>query len=128
MWPIRLNAVLGSLVVTVGFWLISKELTVPVVAGLGVALAAFLSWAGTSVAAVWAWTVLLLGVECLAWPFVTMIATRMVTANPTEQQMGEILTAVVWGLPSGIFWTTLSWGLFKRLAKPRSEEGAPGPR
>jgi hypothetical protein len=118
----RVHAVLGSLVVTVGFWLIWKELPVVVVALVGVGLAGLLTYLGPTVGAVWAWATLLLGVECLAWPFVTMVQVRMVTTEPTDQQMGEILTAVLWGLPSGVFWTTMAWGLFKRLAKPAGEK------
>jgi len=115
MWQVRIHAALGSLVVTVGFWLIWKELPVLLVALVGVGVAGLLAYLGPTGGAVWAWATLLLGVECLAWPFVTMVQVRMVTTEPSDQQMGEILTAVLWGLPSGVFWTTLAWGLFKRL-------------
>jgi hypothetical protein len=115
MWTPRLNAVLGSLVVAVGFWLTWGELPIAVTAGLALVVAVFLGWQGSTIGRVWAWATLLLGIECLAWPITTMVQVRMVTAEPTDRQMGDILNAVVWGLPSGVFWLTLSYGTFKRM-------------
>jgi hypothetical protein len=43
-----------------------------------------------------------------------MVQVRMATAEPSNEQMGQIVNAVIWGLPSGVFWLTLSYGLFKR--------------
>lgn len=109
----RLNAVLGSAVVTVGFWLVWGELPLLVTTLLALGIAALLAWLGTTVATVWAWTTLLLGMESLAWPVTTMVRVRMETAEPTDQQMGDILTSVLFGLFSAIFWMTFSYGIFK---------------
>jgi hypothetical protein len=125
MWNPRLNAVLGSLVVTVGFWLTWGELPLAWAVALALGVAAFLDWQGSTIARVWAWSTLLLGLECVAWPFATMVQVRMVTAEPSDQQMGAILTAVVWGLPSGIFWLTFSYGIFKRMGR-QAEDSHPG--
>ena len=75
--------------------------------------AAFLTWQGSSIAVVWAWATLLLGVESLAWPIVTMVQVRMAVAEPTDEQMGQILIAVLFGLFSSIFWLTFAYGIFK---------------
>ena len=72
-------------------------------------------------AAIWAWVTLLLGLESLAWPIVTMVQVRMVLAEPTEQQMGGILTAVLFGLVSSIFWLTLSYGIYKRMVRGETQ-------
>lgn len=122
MWTPQLNAVLGSVVVTVGFWLTWGEFPLAGVVMLAVGVAGFLVWRGSTIAAVWAWTTLLLGVESLSWPIVTMIRIRQSGSDPTAQEMGQILTSVLFGLFSAIFWVTFSYGLFKRMAKV--EEGA----
>jgi hypothetical protein len=121
MWTPRVNAVLGSLVVTVGLWLTWGELPLIWVAALALGILAFLDWQGSTIGHVWAWATLLLGLESLAWPIATMVQVRMVTAEPTDRQMGDILNAVVWGLPSGVFWLTLSYGTFKRLWQKEAE-------
>ena len=126
MMRIRLYAVLGSLVVTLGFWLTWGEL--PLVAAVAVALgvAGFLTWRGSTSARVWAWVTLLLGLESVAWPFVTMVQVRLVAAEPTDEQMGAILHAVLWGLPAGIFWMSFSYGLFKRISEQEGQKGNKG--
>jgi hypothetical protein len=136
MGLVRLNAVLGAVVVTVGFWLIWSDLAPTVAAAFALAVAWFLAWRGRGprhtgqpvagqmgggAAAVWAWATLLLGIECVAWPFVTMVQIRMVTDQPSETQMGEILRAVLFGVFSGVFWMTLSYGIFKRMVWKKTE-------
>lgn len=115
MWWIRLNAVLGGLVVTVGLWLVWGGLPLVGTIAAWLGIAGFLVWWSPTISAVWAWTTLLLGVESLAWPVLTMIQVRMTSGEPTEQQMGLILTAVLFGVFSSVFWLTFSYGLFKRL-------------
>ncbi len=122
-WMLRLNAVLGSLVVTVGFWLIWGELPLGLAVALALGLAAFLTWQGTSVAAIWAWSTLLLGLESLAWPIVTMVQVKMSAAEPTEQQMGAILTSVIFGLFSAIFWMTFAYGIYRWVKREAAPEG-----
>ncbi|MEK7267929.1 MAG: hypothetical protein AAB093_00860 [Nitrospirota bacterium] len=114
---VRINAVLGSLVVTLGFWLIWEEFPLTFAVAMALVVAGFLVWQGSTIAAIWAWVTLLLGLESLAWPIVTMVQVRMALAEPTEQQMGRILTAVLFGLVSSIFWLTLSYGIYKRMVR-----------
>lgn len=80
-------------------------------------LGVLLSWGSASLAAVWAWTTALLGLESLAWPVVTMIQVKLVAREPTEQEMGAILTAMLFGLFSSIFWLTFSYGIFKKFVR-----------
>jgi len=117
-WSPQLNALLGSLVVAEGAWLALDSFSpwgVFLVAG---GVAGFLIWQGRTVGLVWAWATLLFGLESLAWPIVTMVQVRSTTTEPTDEQMGTILSAVVTGLLSAIFWITISYGLFKRAGQP----------
>ena len=124
MWTPQLNAVLGSLVVTIGCWLIWGEMPLALSVVVCLCTAAFLTWQGSSIAIVWAWATLLLGVESLAWPIVTMARVRMATEEPSEQQMGQILTAVLFGLLSSIFWLTFAYGIFKWIWRKEAEVAA----
>jgi hypothetical protein len=117
-WSPQLNALLGSLVVAAGAWLAWDSFSpwgVFLVAG---GVAGFLIWQGRTVGLVWAWATLLFGLESLAWPIVTMVQVRSTRTEPTDEQMGTILSAVVTGLLSAIFWITISYGLFKRAGQP----------
>ena len=117
-WSPQLNALLGSLVVAAGAWLAWDSFSpwgVFLVAG---GVAGFLIWQGRTIGLVWAWATLLLGLESLAWPIITMVQVRSTTAEPTDEQMGTILSAVLMGLLSAVFWITLSYGLFKRAGQP----------
>jgi len=125
MGIVHLNAVLGSLVVTVGFWLIWGEIPPALAVVSGLLVAGFLIWQGSTIAAIWAWVTLFLGLESLTWPVVTMVRVRMTATEPTEQEMGLILTALLFGLFSAIFWLTFSYGLFKRM-KQKEEEASTG--
>src|SRR5512134_1247572 len=114
IWTPRLNAGLGSMVVAVGAWLAWDSLS-----GLGAILvmagvAIFLLWRGRTIGLVWAWSTLLLGLECFAWPIITMVRIRSATAQPSDEEMGTILSAVLMGLFSAVFWIAFSYGLFKR--------------
>jgi hypothetical protein len=117
-WSPQLNALLGSFVVATGAWLAWDSFSpweVFLVAG---GVAGFLIWQGRTVGLVWAWATLLLGLESLAWPVITMVQVRSTTTEPTDEQMGAILSAVLTGLLSAIFWITISYGLFKRTGQP----------
>jgi hypothetical protein len=120
-WTIRVNAILGSLVVTIGFWLIWGELPQPAAVALALGVAGFLVWRGTTVALIWAWTTLLLGLESLAWPVLIMVRLRMETTQPTDEQMIDMLTKILFGLFSAVFWASFSYGIFQRAKK--SERG-----
>ena len=119
---LQLNAVLGSVVVVAGLWLVWGELPAAAALVLVLAVAGLLTWRSRRISEVWAWATGLLGLESLAWPIVTMVQIRLATTEPTDQQMGQILTAILFGLFSSIFWLTFSYGLFKRLNKPSEPE------
>ena len=117
----HLNAVLGGVVVALGLWLMWGDLPFIVIVVIALAAAGILAWASSSIAAIWGWTTAVLGLESLAWPVVTMVRIRLASTEPTEQEMGLILTAILFGLFSSIFWLTFSYGVFKKL-RERLEE------
>lgn len=113
-WILQLNAVLGSIVLAIGALLAWDGLPAFGAAGVMMAAAAFLLWQGRTVCLVWAWSTLLLGIESFAWPVITMARIRSVTVQPTDEELGSILSAVLMGLFSAVFWMAFSYGLFKR--------------
>ena len=117
-WSPQLNALLGSIVVAAGAWLAWDSLPVWGVFLIGSVVAGFLIWQGRTIGLVWAWATLLLGLESLAWPIVTMVQFRSITAEPTDEQLGTMLSAVLMGLVSAVFWITFSYGFFKRARQP----------
>jgi hypothetical protein len=121
-WVRPLHVMLGSLVMAVGAWLAWDALSLSWVVLLAVAAVGFLSWQGSTIGLTWAWTTLFLGLESLTWPFVTMYQIRQSTAEPNDDQMGMILSAVWVGLFSAVFWISFSYGLFKRTARERSDQ------
>ena len=119
-----MNAVLGGLVVAVGAWLASQEFSVLQAALVLVAATGFLWWRGGTVTLIWAWSTLLLGIECFVWPIATMLHVRSAGAEPSDEEMGAILSAILMGVFSAVFWTAFSYGLFKR-AKEGTEPPTP---
>jgi hypothetical protein len=117
-WSPQLNALLGSLVVAAGAWLAWDAFPLWEVFLIAGGVAGFLIWQGRTIGLVWAWATLLLGVESLAWPIVTMVQLRSTTMEPTDEQMATILSAVLTGLVSAVFWITFSYGFFKRAGQP----------
>ncbi len=114
-WTPQLHAMLGGIVVAIGAFVMWEQ-AAPIWTLLFAAVATtFLWWRGRSIGTVWAWTTLGLGIESMAWPIVTMIEIRMGGGQPTEEQMGTILNAVLFGLFSSVFWVTFAFGLFKRV-------------
>ena len=124
---ISLNAVLGGLVVAAGAWLASNAVSLYGAGAVLVAAAAFLSWCGRTVGRIWAWATLLLGLECFAWPIMTMLQIRSAGGDPSDDEMGAILSATLMGLLSAVFWIAFSYGLFKRStgAEPPREPAPP---
>lgn len=109
-----LNTGLGTLVVAIGFWLLWGTLA-PEAIALWVALVgAFLYWKCRTITEIWAWSTLLLGLESFAWPLQLMVQLKSAAAGPSDEEMGTILSAVVLGLFSSVFWMSFSYGLFKR--------------
>ena len=121
-WSPQLNALLGSLVVAAGAWLAWDSLPAWGVFLITGVVAGFLVWQGRTIGLVWAWATLLLGLESLAWPIVTMVQVRSVTMEPTDEQLGTMLSAVLTGLVSAVFWITFSYGFFKRARQPTAAE------
>lgn len=113
-WIVPVNAVLGGLVVAVGAWLASQSFSVLQAALVLVAATGFLWWRGRTVTLIWAWSTLLLGIECFIWPIATMLQVRSAGGEPSEEEMGAILSATLMGVFSAVFWTAFSYGLFKR--------------
>ena len=113
-----LNLSLGTLVTAVGFWLIWGGTVSPViVVGWALTVGLFLWFMTESITELWAWSTLLLGLESFAWPLVLMIQLRGQAESLPESEMGTILSAVVLGLFSSVFWISFSYGLFKRARK-----------
>ena len=123
-WVRPLHVLVGSLVVAVGAWLAWNALSLSWVAVLTVVAGGFLSWQGSTIRLTWAWTTLLLGLESLAWPLVTMYQIRQLTTEPNDDQMSMILSAVVAGLISAVFWISFAYGLFRRTDRNRSNQSA----
>ncbi|CAI4029990.1 hypothetical protein DNFV4_00410 [Nitrospira tepida] len=118
MWIRYLNALLGSLVLTTGLWIAVGELSPPAAVAVYGLIAGALGWLCSNNTAIWAWTTLLFGAESLAWPISMMVRIKLAGMDPTEQQMQDMLTAILFGLFSSIFWFTFAYGLFKRTRIP----------
>ena len=116
-WMLQLNAAIGSLVVTFGLWLVWGAAPVIALIVVALVLGVLLSWGSSSLAAVWAWTTALLGVESFALAVVTMIQGKLGDREPTEEEMISMVTAMLFGLFSSIFWLTFSYGIFKKFVR-----------
>src|SRR5262245_7122333 len=102
-WSPQLNALLGSLVVATAAWLAWDSFALWEIALIAAGAVGFLIWQGRTIGLVWAWVTLLLGVESLAWPIITMVQISSITAEPNDEQLGTILSAVLMGLVSAVF-------------------------
>jgi hypothetical protein len=112
------------MVIAVGAFVVWEQAN-PIWTGIfAVGASTFLWRQARSIGAVWAWTTMALGIESMVWPIVTMIQIRMGGSQPTEEQMGTILNAVLFGLFSSVFWVTFAFGLFKR-ERERSAPSSP---
>ena len=110
----QLNAVLGSLTVTVGLWLLVGALPVPMGMALALGLTILLAWKSPSIGSIWATSTFLLGVESFAWPIMQMADIQKLGPEPPLEELERIFTAVLFGLFSGVFWMTFAYGIFKR--------------
>jgi hypothetical protein len=119
-WILPLHHLLGVLVVGIGAWLAWDSLPLIWILALMAVVAGLLTWKARTIGLVWGWTTLLLGIESLAWPLVTIVHIRQSTVEPTDEQMGMILSAVVAGLFSAVFWISFSYGLFTRADAQRT--------
>ena len=109
------NAVLGSLTVNIGLWLLLGDLPTTGALALIVGLAGVLAWQTPTIAHIWAVSTLLLGLESLAWPVLQMADIRKLGPEPPLEDLQRIFTAVLFGLFSGVFWMTFSYGIYKRI-------------
>lgn len=109
-----LNISLGTVVAAVGFWLILGTQMPGAVALWALLVGGFLHWKCRTVTEIWAWSTLLLGLESFAWPVQLMIQLTSTAPGPSDDEMGTILSAVVLGLFSSVFWMSFAYGLFKR--------------
>lgn len=116
----QLNAVLGSLTVTVGLWLLVGALPMPIGIALAIGLAILLAWKCPSIGLIWAISTLLLGAESLAWPIMEMADLKKLGPEPPLEELERIFTAVLFGLFSGVFWMTFAYGIFKRTRDKNS--------
>jgi hypothetical protein len=121
-WVRPAHLMLGSLVVAVGALPAVDTLSLSRVALLAVVTGGFLLWHGSTIGLTWAWTTLLLGLQSLAWPLMTIYQIRQLTAEPHDDQMSTILTAVSFRLFSAVFWFSFSYGLFKRTGRDHSDQ------
>ncbi len=119
-WTPQLHAVLGGIVIAIGIVVMWEQAVLLWALLVGTIATAFLLWKGRSIGTVWAWTTLGLGAESMTWPIVTMVQMRMGGSQPTEEQMGTILNAVIFGLFTSVFWVTFAFGLFKRLKEQQT--------
>lgn len=122
---LALNTGLGTLVVAAGFWLLWGTVLPAVMVAWTLLAGGFLWWRGRTVTEIWAWSTLLVGLESFAWPLILMIQMKTSTANPSDEEMGNVLSAVVLGLLASVFWLSFSYGLFKRAwaaAMPAASE------
>ena len=127
-WTLKLNAVAAGVVVTLGFTMVWNPipLSLAVLAGLG--FTALLVWLGTTPKHIWAWACLFLGLESLSWPAVQMIKLQMSgTAEPSEDQMKELVGTMFLGIFFATFWLTFAYGVF-RWIKRGEPPAAPPPK
>ncbi len=113
LW-LNLNAVLGSLIVTVGLWMLLGELSLLIGLIVALSVAGVLAWQFQSIAHVWTATTLILGIESLAWPVIQMMDLQALGPEPPLEDLQRIFTAVLFGLFSGVFWMTFAYGIYKR--------------
>ncbi|MGD9850731.1 MAG: hypothetical protein AB7T38_05655 [Nitrospirales bacterium] len=113
LW-VQLNAVLGSLVVIIGLWLLVGAFPVAWGVTATMILALLLAWKCPSVGYIWSASTFLLGLESLAWPVSQMVDIRKLGPEPPLEDLQRIFTAVLFGLFSGVFWMIFAYGIFKR--------------
>jgi hypothetical protein len=128
-WATPINAILATFVVIVGAWLIWGPFSVGWSLALASGVLLVLLWRGTTIGTIWAWSTLLLGVESLAWPITVMVQMRGASSQPSDQEMGLVLNAVLFGLFSSVFWISFAFGLFRREqhAGESAQEALPPP-
>lgn len=118
---IAVNAVLGGLVITIGLWLMLGELPLVMAVLLALLSAGLMVWRCPTITHVWMMSTLVLGLESLAWPMLEMAAAQDLGPEPPLEELQRLFTAVLFGLFSGVFWLTFSYGLYKRTRPAPSD-------
>ena len=118
------NAVLGAMAVTVGFWFLQGDLSFSATIFIIVGLTILYTKVCPTAAHVWMWSTLLLGVESLAWPFQLVGDLEQYGSEPPIEEMSKVFTAVLFGVFSGVFWLTFAYGIYRRT-QPKTEESLP---
>lgn len=117
-WTPKINAVAAGVLVTIGFTMAWNPIPVSWAVGAGVGFTALLVWLGTTPKHVWAWACLFLGLESLSWPAVELIKLRMGgMAEPTEEQMKELVGTMFLGIFFATFWLTFAYGIFRVIKR-----------
>ncbi len=114
----QVNAVLGSLAVTVGMWLLLGAIPLPLGIAMGIGLAILLAWKCPSIGYIWTICTLLLGAESIAWAMTQVTDLQKLGREPTMEEMAQMFPGVVLGLFSGVFWLTFAYGIYKRIQAP----------
>lgn len=112
---ILVNSVLSGMIVTVGLWLLLGNLSLTTIVIIILGLTVVLAKVSPTVAHVWAWGTLILGMESLAWPFQMLGELSSLGPEPPLEDMQRIFTAVLFGLFSGVFWLTFAYGIYRRI-------------
>ena len=119
------NAVLGAMAVAGGLWLLQGGLSLAVTFAVVVGVTLVFAKTCPRVAHVWTWSTLLMGLESLAWPFLTLGELRQFGPEPPLEEMSKVFTAVLFGVFSGIFWLTFAYGLYRRTQAGTEETSVP---
>lgn len=128
-WTPKLNAVAAGVFVTFGFTMAWNPIPVSWAAMAGVGFTALLVWLGETPKHVWAWAFLFLGLESLSWPIVQMIKLRLSgVTEPSEEQMGNLLGSMFWGVIFATFMLSFAYGIFRWIKRAEPPEAPPPKR
>ena len=107
------NAVLGAIAVTLGFWFLQGDLSSSITTIMIIGLTILYAKLCPTSAHVWMWSTLLLGLESLAWPFQMVDELKHFGPEPPIEEMSQVFTAVLFGVFSGVFWLTFAYGIYR---------------
>lgn len=110
-----INAVLGAMVVTIGLWFLQDGLSLVTTIAMIVVATIVVAKVSPTIAHVWMWCTLFVGLESIAWPFQMLVDLRELGQDPPLEDMQRVFTAVLFGFFSGIFWMTFAYGIYRRI-------------
>ena len=113
-----IHAVLGGMIATIGLWMLMGGLSMTITVILVVVCMVGLVNVSPTVAHIWMWTTIVLGLESFAWPIQTMGELRALGPEPPLEEMKHIFTAVLFGVFSGVFWLTFAYGIYRKINPP----------